>query len=85
LAVNIDGRLLAPDMRIQTILKNRKFAHLCLDYRREALKIVEITLVLLANLQTLTRLSNWEAQGTILPLVGDADITRGDLLMRPIS
>ena len=43
MAVNIDGRLMALDMRIQTnVLKNRKFAHLRLDHRREALKIVEI-------------------------------------------
>jgi hypothetical protein len=42
LAVNINGRLMALDLRIQTnVLKNRKSAHLRLDQRREALKIVK--------------------------------------------
>jgi len=37
------GRLMALDMRVHTnVLKNRKFAHLRLDHRRQALKIVEI-------------------------------------------
>ena len=44
MAVNINGRLTALDLRIQTnVLENRKSAHLRLDQRREALKIVKIT------------------------------------------